>query len=273
MNTCRILAVRAIVIALVMLTGISAHAETEQDAELKPAVTNSVAMSMMLIPAGEFAMGSPDTEAGRNADEVQHKVTITRSFLMSNTEVTQAQWKAVMRDQRLPAVFKGDDLPVDGASWEDAKAFCEALTKKEGRVYRLPTEAEWEYACRAGTTTAYSSGDDEAALREVGWFGAGRLEDANSKERTNPVAKLKPNAWGLYDMHGNMWEWCSDWYGPYAAEAVTDPTGPGEGEKRVIRGGDLTVFPRFARSAVRYQWAPKQRIPLLGFRVVLELTE
>ena len=170
-------------------------------------ITNSIGMKLVLIPAGEFLMGSPESDSDAPDEEKpQHKVRISKPFYLGVTEVTQEQYERVMGEN--PSRFKGDpQRPVEKVSWEDAVAFCRKLSEKEGRTYRLPTEAEWEYACRAGSQTKWSFGDDDSALKEYAWY----LDNADST--THPVAQKKPNAWGLYDMHGNVWEWCQDWYG------------------------------------------------------------
>jgi formylglycine-generating enzyme required for sulfatase activity len=193
--------------------------------------TNSIGMKFVLIPAGEFTMGSPENEQGRDSNEPQHKVKITKPFYMQTTEVTQAQWKAVMGNN--PSYFKGNDLPVETVSWDDAQEFIKKLSAKEGVKYRLPTEAEWEYACRAGSTTKFYFGEDESKLDEYAWY------HNNSDGKTHPVGQKKPNAWGLYDMHGNVWEWCQDWYGAdyYKNSPAEDPQGPASAESRVLRGG------------------------------------
>lgn len=225
--------------------------------------TNTIAMRFAYIPPGEFTMGSPKTEAGRSADETLHQVTLTKGWHLGIHPVTQAQWKSVMGGDSASR-FKGDDLPVDEVLWNDAVTFCKKLSEKEGRRYRLPTSAEWEYACRAGTTTAFNTGDDEAALNEAGWF------VGNSDSKTHPVGRKKPNAWGLYDMHGNVWQWCSDDLRDYTRDAVTNPVGPATGNRRVLRGGDWRCSPRFCRSAKRFGSGPNFRDDVFrGFRVAL----
>ena len=182
--------------------------------------TNSIGMTFALIPAGTFQMGSPAGEAGRNDDERQHKVTISRPFYLQTTEVTQGQWQKVMGSN--PAHFNtcGKDCPVEQVSWDDAQEFIRKLNQMEKTdTYRLPTEAEWEWACRAKSTGRFSFGDDEAGLKDYAWF------DKNSAAKTHPVGQLKPNAWGLYDMHGNVWEWCRDWYGRVSGRARYRPRG------------------------------------------------
>jgi len=223
-------------------------------------ITNAVGMKLAHIPAGEADMGSPADEKGREEEESRHRVKITRPFRMGVTEVTQAQWKAVMGQRR--GGFDGDNLPVEEVTWKDAVAFCEKLSKQEGKTYRLPTEAEWEYACRAGAMGRFSGGEK---LDELAWY------DDNGEEKTHPVATKKPNAWGLYDMHGNVAEWCADFYAaPYAAQAAGDPAGPAQGTSRVVRGGSWSSFERGCRCASRSNANPAHQMKTVGFRVVLE---
>ena len=232
-----------------------------------PAITNSIGMKLVAIPPGTFIMGSPADEAARYDNETQHKVTMTRGFFMGATSVTQAQWRAVMGTN--PSHFKGDDLPVEQVSWDDAVAFCKKLSAKEGKSYHLPTEAQWEYACRAGTTTPFNTGVDDSALTQTDWYGE------NSKGKTHPVGLKKPNAWGLYDMHGNVLQWCNDWYAEYPPGDATDPTGPPTGTGRVLRGGAwLLIYSDSSqptRSAHRDLVAPETRMNIIGFRVVRDL--
>ena len=197
-------------------------------------------------------MGSPDSDKVAQDDEKpQHRVRITRPFYLGATEVTQGQYRAVTGQS--PSYFKGsDDLPVEQVSWNDAIAFCDKLSELEkgslgGARYRLPTEAEWEYACRGGSTTRYSFGDDAARLGEFAWY------NGNSDGKTHPVGQKRPNAWGLYDMHGNVWEWCQDGYEKdyYGHSPDADPLGPSQASARVIRGGGWRFFPQHARSASR----------------------
>jgi formylglycine-generating enzyme required for sulfatase activity len=236
-------------------------------------ITNSIGMKLVLIPKGTFMMGSPESEEGRKENETQHEVTISEDYYLGVYEVTQAQYEKVMGKN--PSYFQGAkvgnenaDLPVENVSWDDTVEFCKKLSdlpeeKKAGRVYRLPTEAQWEYACRAGSKTAYSFDDEEGLLPEYGWF------SSNSSDRTHTVGLLEPNAWGLYDMHGNVWEWCSDWYGEYPKGAVSDPTGPCEGSNRVNRGGSWNHGAAYCRSADRYGIDPSYRRHNYGFRVAL----
>lgn len=273
--------------------------------------TNSLAMEFVRLPAGEFTMGSPETETERFPNETPHRVTITRPFWMGTTHVTVAQFDAFVQatgyqtaaekqgwsggawnvaenkwdrreggSWRNPGFEQRPDHPVVCITWHDAVAFCEWLAAKEGRPYRLPTEAEWEYATRAGQSTAYPWGDNPDG-------GAGR---ANGSDRTSahlftlfpaftwsdgfvhtsPVASFRPNAWGLYDLPGNALQWCSDWFGDYPASAVTDPQGAPEGGQRVLRGGAFLYGPRHCRSAFRGRSPPDFQNFYIGFRLVLE---
>jgi formylglycine-generating enzyme required for sulfatase activity len=229
-------------------------------------ITNSIGMKFVLIPAGTFQMGSPKGESGRDEDERQHQVTISRPFYLQTTEVTQGQWQKVMGNN--PSHFKkcGQDCPVEQVSWDDAQEFIKKLNQMEKtNNYRLPTEAEWEYACRAGSTNEWCFGNEEAKLGEYGWY------VKNSGGQTHPVGQLMPNAWGLYDMHGNVYEWCQDWLGDYPAGPVTDPQGPRFGEDRVLRGGSWANDATELRSANRYQSKPGDRSDTFGFRVARTL--
>jgi formylglycine-generating enzyme required for sulfatase activity len=236
-------------------------------------ITNSVGMKLVLIPKGTFMMGSPESEEGRQKEETQHEVTISKDYYLGVYEVTQAQYEKVMGKN--PSYFQGAkvgnenaDLPVENVSWDDTVEFCKRLSdlpeeKKAGRLYRLPTEAEWEYACRAGSKTAYAFDDEEGLLPEYGWF------ERNSSDRTHTVGLLEPNAWGLYDMHGNVWECCSDRYGDYPKGAVSDPTGPKGGSYRVLRGGSWIIEAAHCRSADRDGTTQDDRSDDLGFRLAL----
>jgi formylglycine-generating enzyme required for sulfatase activity len=237
-------------------------------------ITNSIGMKLVLIPKGTFMMGSPETEEGRGVDETQHQVTISNDYYLGVTEVTQGQYEKVMGTN--PSYFqkrvirKSDSsmYPVEQVSWEDAVEFCKKLSdlpeeKKAGRVYRLPTEAEWEYACRAGSKTAYIFGASATSLGDYAWF------RGNSDQQTHPVGEKKPNAWGLYDMHGNVWEWCSDWLGDYPKGSVSDPSGPNKGSFRVDRGGNWFFGAALCRSAFRDGSDPSYRNNGSGFRVAL----
>jgi formylglycine-generating enzyme required for sulfatase activity len=241
-----------------------------------------VTMKFVLIPPGKYLMGSPRDEVGHEGDEgPQHEVEITQGFYMGMYPVMQAEYETITGKN--PSYFckqgGGKDkvanqdtgqFPVEQVSWEEAVAFCESLTKKdtqkpEGWVYALPTEAEWEYACRAGTKTAYSFGDDPDQLAEYAWY----LE--NSGDRTHAVGTRKANQWGLHDMHGNVWQWCADWNGKdyYQNSPGKDPKGPGNGKCRVLRGGSWNFNPRYCRAAYHNFNEPGYRYDNLGFRVVL----
>jgi len=226
-------------------------------------VTNSLGIKLILIPAGEFMMGTPKKEAGRVNDESpQRRVRITKPFYLGVHEVTQEQYQKIMGKN--PSMFKGGTRPVDTISWDDAMEFCRKLSAKEGLTYRLPTEAEWEYACRAGTTTKYSFGDDRQKAGEYGWF-----TNNTQKDWTQPVGQKKPNAWGLHDMHGNVAEWCADWYDRayYAKAPEADPKGPSTGTIRVLRGGTWNFWPNITRSADRLGSTPDDRYHFYGLRI------
>ena len=227
---------------------------------------NGIKLEMMLIPAGTFMMGSPVSEKGRSDDETQHEVTLTKPYYMGKDAVMQEQWEAVMGNN--PSHTKGAKFPVTDLSWEDCQDFIQKLNAVTKGGYRLPTEAEWEYACRAGTKTAYSFGD------ELTPFDANYT---NSRIGGNgnvyfPKGRYKPNAFGLYNMHGNVKEWCEDWFGKYPTKPVKDPQGPTNGEYRILRGGSLDYFESDARSSVRYVDSPTNRDDdyegVRGFRLV-----
>lgn len=220
--------------------------------------------SFVLIPAGTFMMGSPEDEPMRNDNEMLHQVTISRSFYMQATLVTQGQWKKVMGSS-----FNGDEnLPVEQVSWNDVHEFIRRLNQQEEMdKYRLPTESEWEYACRAGSTTAYCFGNGTGNLGEYAWY-----YDNIEGNATHPVGQKKPNAWGLYDMHGNVWEWVEDGYEKYQSRPVTDPVGspPGPRQLRVLRGGCWRLYARGCRSATRTVGGPRGEGNLgIGFRLVM----
>jgi len=257
---------------------------------VKEPITNKFKMTFVYIPPGTFMMGSPKSEKKLyelddkelydgdaelykrgllSNDEVRHEVTLTKGFYMQTTPVTQGQWKAITGDN--PSEFKdcGDYCPVENVSWNDAQAFIEKLNLMEGllegkEVYRLPTEAEWEYACRAGSEGAFCFGDDddESKLVDYAWY--------RSNDSTHPVAEKKPNVWGLYDMHGNVWEWVEDWYDKYPSVSVTDPAGPDRGDYRVVRGGSLYDRAHDCRCAKRSSETPTdRRYTNVGFRLLI----
>jgi formylglycine-generating enzyme required for sulfatase activity len=224
-----------------------------------------VKLEMVLIPAGEFLIGSPDSDKNASVGEKpQHRVRITKPFYLGKYLVTQEQWGAVTGSN--PSRFKGPKNPVENVSWDDCQQFFDKLNAKSGPgggKFQLPTEAQWEYACRAGSTTRYCFGDEESGLDEYAWY------DANSDHKTHPVGEKKQNAWGLYDIHGNVFEWCQDWYDKgYDANSPTDdPTGPATGSGRVSRGGGWYDTARYCRSASRRRLTPGNRYFNLGFRV------
>jgi formylglycine-generating enzyme required for sulfatase activity len=222
-----------------------------------------VTMKLVLIRPGKFMMGSPDSEQGRASDEgPQHEVTISKPFYIGVTEVTQAQYEAVMGTN--PSANKGPTNPVENVSWDEAVEFCRRLSEKTRKIFSLPTEAEWEYACRAGTQTRFSFGDSGSVLGDYAWY------TSNSGGKTHPVGLKKPNPWGLYDMHGNVLEWCADWYGSYSSGPSTDPQGATSGNDRVIRGGSWRGDgPVYMRCARRLSGDPKARYYSHGFRCAM----
>ena len=239
-----------------------------------PKSARAIGIELKLIPAGTFIMG----DANGDEDETPHQVTLTKPFKIGVHEITQAQYELIMGIN--PSEFKGADHPVEMVSYEDALAFCRRLSelpaeKLAGNVYRLPTEAEWEYACRAGTTTKYSFGDDDSLLGDyAGFLGASELGDYawflwNSGDATHPVGSKQPNAWGLCGMHGNVVEWCQDWYGDYPSGSVTDPRGPSSGPWHVFRGGCWGFPAKQCRSAARGRIDSSLRFAYGGFRVCL----
>lgn len=254
-----------------------------------PVITNSIDMKLANLPAGKFRMGSPNSEKGRNGDEGPvHEVEITKPFYIGVHEVTQQQFARIMgrnpsafsfergNQDRLKDVSNTLKFPVDSVTWNEAVEFCEKLSqliaeRNANRVYRLPTEAEWEYACRAGAATAFAAG---ASL-------GGKQANCNGQEpygdepvgpslpRTCNVGSYTANAFGLFDMHGNVYEWCQDWYAPYAAQAVKDPTGPEDGEFRILRGGSWHHGAQYCRSAARLSHLPSRQEWYIGFRVAM----
>ena len=238
-------------------------------------MTNSIGMKLVYIPAGEFMMGSGlsasqvASQYGGNADWFtdeypQHKVKLSKGFWMGQTEVTQAQYRSVMGANQ--SHFKGDSNPVESVSWNDAVEFCRKLSQKEGKTYTLPTEAQWEYTCRAGTSTVFSFGSNESSLGDYAWY------SSNSGHKTHPVGQKKPNAFGLYDMHGNVWEWCRDWYDPdyYNKSSMTDPENIQSNYNHVLRGARWMSNTGNCRSAYRGWDIPGARCMNGGFRVVME---
>ena len=231
--------------------------------------TNSIGMKFVWIPPGSFVMGSPKEELLRVAnDEIQHKVSLTKGFYMGVHLVTQEQWKEIMGNN--PSEFKGEkNLPVEMVSWNDCQEFIKNLRKKCKKNYRLPTEAEWEFACRAGTTTPFHFGEtisaDLANYNGDEIYGHGKK--GVFRKRTTPVGSFPANAFGLYDMHGNLWQCCQDWYAEYPQKDVVDPQGPQKGEDRVLRGGSWADYPTFSRSAYRSGIDADERARYFGLRV------
>jgi formylglycine-generating enzyme required for sulfatase activity len=256
------ISVQMIALTLIIATGGYAEAFEER-------IKNSVGMEFVLIRAGKFMMGSPEDEPGRYTGENPHPVNLTTSFYMQTTEVTQGQWLAVM--PKNPSSHKGcgDNCPVEQVSWDDVQGFIKKLNQMEGTdKYRLPTEAEWEYACRAGSATAFPNGnitelqcERDPILDAIGWY------CWNSKNSIQPVARKKPNAWGLHDMAGNVQEWCQDWFGVFPYDEVTNPQGPPSGSYRVMRGGVWYSPARDCRCASRFGSPPRYRFRHIGFRL------
>ena len=236
--------------------------------EMSSKITSPTGIEFVLIPAGEFDMGSPDDEKGRRgAEGPVHRVKISKPFYLGKYPVTQKQWREIMGNN--PSYFYGcDDCPVEWVSWNDAQKFIKKLNEKEGTdKYRLPTEAEWEYATRAGTKTRYSFGNDESKLGEYAWY------TKNSDVKTHPVGQKEPNPWGLYDMHGNVWEWVQDrWHYDYNG-APTDGSAweSGSFDSRVTRGGGWYNVARYCRSANRNYYSPDYRKYGLGFRLASQV--
>jgi|GEM_PF-433058 len=272
----------------------------ERDFEIAPGVT----MTFCWIPAGEFLMGSPAGELGRGDDETQHRVKLTQGYWLAKTEVTQAQWRAgggkdmsgrapAQLDGKEPSTwerlelramdFQGENLPVERVDWSEARDWCGGMGERlrndgvleAGWKVALPTEAQWEYACRAGKETALNNGrnltNKEGICRnldEVAWY-----DENSGGDKTHPVGGKQPNAWGLYDMHGNVLEWCADWSDDYPGGAVTDPKGPATGDYRVIRGGSWSLTAANCRAAYRYGFMPVSRIVFIGFRPAIVPSE
>ncbi len=257
------------------MTALSQTVLPKPDAPMKKHV-NSLGMEFVWIPPGEFLLGSPETEAERRPNEAEHRVVFANGYYIQTTEVTQGQWKKVMNTN--PSFFAdcGDDCPVENVSWDDVQAFVARLNDLLGAaVYRLPTEAEWEYACRSGTQTPFAFG--RCLSTDQANYNDSRPEKAYSgctgsgvaRRRTLPVASLAHNAWGIYDMHGNVWEWCSDWMGDYPSQPSLDPTGPESGEKKIYRGGGQNDSAGYCRSALRGQFLPDRKSGSLGFRLAM----
>ncbi len=239
------------------------------------ALAKSVEMTFAWIPPGTFLMGSPPEEAERGDDETQHSVTLTEGFYLGIHPVTQAQWRAVMGNN--PSQFQGENLPMENVPWRNCRMFCEKISQTNGNRYRLPTEAEWEYACRAGTTTTFQFGEtittDQANYDDK--YPYSQSKKGVDRRQTTPVGSFPPNGWGLFDMHGNVWEWCADWFGSkyYKRSPRQDPQGPERGSYRVLRGGFWSDNACYCRAAYRHNEPPGARFSSIGFRVVFVESE
>ena len=274
------LAAVCVAIVTLLATAISSDAQDQKDPPKEFA--NSLGMKFAWIPPGTFLMGSPTEEKHRNPIEIPHKVTLTKGFYMGVHPVTQDQWLKVMGGKN-PSGFDKEKmsdkeklsaaekllLPVESVSWNDCQEFIRKLQEMDMKPYRLPTEAEWEYACRAGTTTPFHFGEtispDQANYDGDFVYGDGKK--GPRRQRTTPVGSFPANAFGLHDMHGNVYQWCQDWYGDYPPRDVTDPKGPEKGLARVLRGGSWKSNPLSCRSAERLRYEPGTRFHLYGFRV------
>ncbi|SFM25279.1 Formylglycine-generating enzyme, required for sulfatase activity, contains SUMF1/FGE domain [Methanolobus profundi] len=264
----RIIPVTLFLITIILFSGCTAN---NISVDIPEQFNNSIGMEFTLIPAGEFYMGTNSTPIVA-FDDPMHKVTIDNAFYMAEYEVTQSQWAAIMNDD--PSYFKGDELPVEQVSWYDAQEFIERLNEIENTdKYRLPTEAEWEYACRAGTSTDLSFTDEATDLDTYGWSDSYGWCALNSNSTTNPVGQKEPNSWGLYDMHGNVWEWVQDtWENNYEG-APADGSAWEEGDlsNRVGRGGSWMDGPNICKSHFRGSLDANSTSNVLGFRVVKDI--
>ena len=216
-------------------------------------------------------MGSPLHESSREIDETQHRVTLAKGYWLGATPITQEQWQAVVGSN--PSHFKvGANLPVEKVTWHDCQTFCQKVGQATGHQFRLPSEAEWEYACRAGTTTAFWWGDSSSADRmnhDANHPCGPSARKGDYRQKTTPVGSFPASAWGLFDTHGNVWEWCQDWIGAYPTDEIQDPNNPKGSEARVLRGGSWNDFARSCRAAHRGRRAPSFRVDSVGCRVVL----
>ncbi|MDR1867596.1 MAG: SUMF1/EgtB/PvdO family nonheme iron enzyme [Treponema sp.] len=262
------------ILVLIMNTVSSKPANSREVSRDIPENIN-VPSSMVWVPAGTFIMGSPWFEMRRHSDETQHQVSITRDFFIGKYEVTQQEWQTYMSNN--PSDSHGSTFPVENISWYEAIAYCNMRSSDEGlkpvyisdgetiiadweaNGYRLPTEAEWEYACRAGTTTTFSTGKTISSRH---------ARFNSNRGQTVSVGTFEPNAWGIFDMHGNVWEWCWDWYGSYERDEQVNPSGPDSGRGRVARGGSYGNYAQLVRSANRASFSATSRLKTLGFRLV-----
>ena len=257
-------------ICLSLVVALASHLPIQAQDKKEPPkdFTNIVGMKFVWVKPGTFLMGSPKEEKLREDNETQHKVTLSKGFYMGVHAVTQEQWMKVMGNN--PSNFKGEkNLPVEKLSWDDCQEFVKKLREKDKKQYRLPSEAEWEFCCRAGTTTPFHFGEsistDQANYVGSAVYGNGKVGVYRAK--TTPVGSFPANAWGLFDMHGNVWEWCQDWYGDYPHKDIIDPTGPEKGTGRVLRGGCWFNNPQDCRSARRHRNEPGGGNGSFGCRV------
>jgi formylglycine-generating enzyme required for sulfatase activity len=264
---------RLICFSLVVALTSSGPIKAQEKKDPPKQFTNSIGMKFVWIPPGTFIMGSPKEEKERqlfNTDETQHKVTLTKGFYMGVYTVTQEQYETVMGKN--PSVFKGEkNLSVESVSWDDCQEFVKKLREKDKdkKAYRLPTEAEWEYACRAGTKTPFHFGETISTEQANynGGFIYGDGKKGKFRNKTTPVGSFPANAFGLFDMHGNVWQWCEDWYGDYPQNDVVDPQGANKSQVRVLRGGSWGVPPDYCRSAYRGRLGPGFRFNGNGCRL------
>jgi formylglycine-generating enzyme required for sulfatase activity len=279
----------ALAVLVIPLAGQDENPKGKKDTPAK-SITNSIGMKLVLIPKGKFTMGSPDGEKDRATDEQQHDVEISKPFYLGVYTVTQKEYKEVIlanpsyfsADSRGKDKVKGldtDDFPVESVSWNDTKKFCDELSKREnerraGRTYRLPTEAEWEYSCRGGASSSnpfhFGKSLSSTQANFVGNHPYGGADKGPYLKRTCKVGSYKPNKFGLYDMHGNVWQWCSDWYAKdyYEKSPKKDPQGPDSGTGRVVRGGSWNSSGWYCRAAFRLRREPALGVNSVGFRVV-----
>ena len=253
---------RPVLLSMLLLLSLATPAYTQQQKE----IINSIGMKLVLIHAGSFKMGSSEGEEGRHDNEKSHEVTISNPFYLGAYEITQEQYEKVFENN--PSKSRGTIKPVEDVSWENAISFCHKLSespdeKAAGREYRLPKEAEWEYACRATSSSAYCFGDSPESLDEYAW------SSENSRSKTQQVGQKKPNRRGLYDMHGNVLEWCMDSYSDYPSAATPDIQMPRDDTYRMIRGGNVMFGAIFCRSALRNRAAPSTHVLNIGFRVAM----
>ncbi len=256
-----------IILAITVVT-IGSISDNEKQKEITIKLPGGVEMEMIWINPGRFIMGSPENERKREDNEIQHEVIISKGFWLGKYEITQNQWESVMKTRPWEGqifVKQSPNHPAVYISWYDVQDFIAKLNEAEKtNAYRLPTEAEWEYACRAGTKTAFSF-DDDRKIDEYAWTGKNTYDLGNMFAQA--VGQKKPNPWGLYDMHGNVWEWVQDYYGPYENKTQIDPKGPESGNMRVFRGGSFYYLPNFTRSAYRGYNSPKHKLFNLGARL------